>query len=66
MSSVSSVLGARTGAWIAVLMALALYGLLAFDQGHLLSVAEGASAFDTNYIHELVHDARHTAAFPCH
>ncbi len=53
-------------AWAALIFALALYALVAFDQGHLLSVAEGASAFDTNYIHELVHDARHTVGFPCH
>ncbi len=53
-------------AWAALVLALALYALIAFDQGHLISVAEGAQAFDTNYIHELVHDARHSASFPCH
>ena len=55
-----------TTAWLAAVAALALYALIAFDQGHLFSIAEGAQAFDTNYLHELVHDARHTAGFPCH
>lgn len=46
----------------------ALFGLyvLALDQGHLLSLVQGATAFDVNLIHELVHDARHAAGFPCH
>lgn len=55
-----------TLAWTLTLLALAGYALLAFDQGHLFSLAEGAKAFDTNFVHELVHDARHSAGFPCH
>jgi cobalt transporter subunit CbtB len=50
------------------LMLLSLFGLyvLALDQGWLLSWFQGAQAFDLNFIHELVHDTRHAAGFPCH
>jgi hypothetical protein len=49
----------------------ALVGMFAFyvlglDQGYLLSLVQGNAAFDMNFIHELVHDARHAAGFPCH
>jgi cobalt transporter subunit CbtB len=50
------------------LLVLGLFGLylLALDQGFLLSLVQGAPAFDMNLIHEAVHDARHAAGFPCH
>jgi hypothetical protein len=50
------------------LVGLALFGfyVLALDQGWLLSLLQGARAFDLNLIHEAVHDARHVAGFPCH
>ncbi len=53
------------------LIAAGLVGLFAFyvlglDQGYLLSVVQGTAAFDMNLIHELLHDARHAAGFPCH
>lgn len=48
-----------------LLGALGLY-VLALDQGFLLSLVQGAQAFDMNVIHEAVHDARHAAGFPCH
>ena len=44
---------------------LALY-ILGLDQGQLLSVVQGGIAFDQNLIHEVLHDTRHTGAFPCH
>lgn len=44
---------------------LALY-VLAFDQGFILSLIQGARAFDLNLIHEALHDARHATGFPCH
>ena len=44
---------------------LALY-TLALDQGLLLSLVQGSTAFDQNFVHELVHDARHALGFPCH
>jgi hypothetical protein len=40
--------------------------VMGIDQGHLLSVIQGSSAFDQNLLHEFVHDARHAAGFPCH
>lgn len=48
-----------------LLGALGLY-LLALDQGFVLSLFQGDVAFDMNLLHEFVHDARHTAGFPCH
>ncbi|HEX2275703.1 MAG TPA: CbtB-domain containing protein [Candidatus Tectomicrobia bacterium] len=50
------------------LFTLGLFGLytLALDQGWLLSLVQGAQAFDMNLIHELIHDTRHAAGFPCH
>ena len=47
-------------------LALFTFYVLALDQGWLLSLAQGAPAFDLNLIHEAVHDARHVAGFPCH
>ena len=50
------------------LLGLAIVGfyILALDQGWLLSLVQGDRAFDLNFIHEAVHDARHVAGFPCH
>jgi len=50
------------------LLGLAILGfyILALDQGWLLSLVQGDRAFDLNFIHEAVHDARHVAGFPCH
>ena len=49
---------------------LVLFGLglfvVGFDQGQLFSMAEGTKAFDDLYLHELTHDMRHAAGFPCH
>jgi hypothetical protein len=47
-------------------LAAAVYLVLSFDQGQLLSVFQGHLAYDQNFIHELVHDARHAAGLPCH
>ena len=49
---------------------LIIFGLglfvVGFDQGHLLSLVEGKNAFDDLYLHELFHDMRHAAGYPCH
>jgi len=37
-----------------------------FDQGHIFSIVLGQEAFDDLYLHELAHDMRHAAGFPCH
>ncbi len=53
---------------IAVLAFISAFGLffVGYDQGHLFSIVQGAEAFDELYIHELTHDMRHAAGFPCH
>ena len=53
---------------IGVLVAIMLFGLFSvgFDQGQLFSSVEGKVAFDSNWLHEFVHDMRHAAGFPCH
>jgi hypothetical protein len=50
----------------AITLALFALYLTGMDQGHLLSLAQGQVAFDTNLLHEFFHDARHAAGFPCH
>lgn len=40
--------------------------VVGFDQGHIFSMAFGEQAFEDMYIHELTHDLRHAAGFPCH
>ena len=56
--------------WVALLptlgVALGVLFLLGLDQGQALATIQGPAAFDVNFIHELVHDARHAAGFPCH
>jgi hypothetical protein len=50
---------------LAAIFAFGLF-LVGYDQGHLFSIVQGAEAFDGLYIHELTHDMRHAAGFPCH
>ncbi len=50
---------------LAVIFAFGLF-LVGYDQGHLFSIIQGAEAFDDLFIHELTHDMRHAAGFPCH
>jgi hypothetical protein len=40
--------------------------VVGYDQGHLFSIVMGEKAFDELYMHELFHDMRHAAGFPCH
>ena len=40
--------------------------IVGFDQGHIFSLVYGEQAFEDLYIHELTHDMRHAAGFPCH
>ena len=40
--------------------------VVGFDQGHIFSVIQGVDAYEELYIHELTHDMRHAAGFPCH
>jgi len=50
---------------LAIVFAAGLF-LVGFDQGHIFSVVMGEQAFEDLYIHELTHDMRHAAGFPCH
>ena len=54
--------------WLVGMLAVGLMAFyaLAFDQGLILSFIQGSVAFDQNIVHEIVHDARHAAGFPCH
>ena len=70
MSAKQSTITASGNSKIAV-AALALvfvFGLfvVGFDQGHIFSLVMGEQAFDEMFIHELTHDMRHAAGFPCH
>ena len=40
--------------------------IVGFDQGHIFSMINGESAFIDQFLHELPHDMRHAAGFPCH
>jgi len=60
---------------IAAAILFALFGLgyfvVGFDQGQLFSIVEGQTAYtqmsgSVGYLHEMTHDMRHAAGFPCH
>ena len=50
---------------LAMILLLGLF-VVGYDQGQLFSVVQGEKAFEDLYIHELFHDMRHAAGFPCH
>ncbi|MFB5605449.1 MAG: CbtB domain-containing protein [Nitrosarchaeum sp.] len=50
---------------LAIVFATGLF-VVGFDQGHIFSLVYGEEAFQDLYIHELTHDMRHAAGFPCH
>jgi len=50
---------------LAVVFAVGLF-VVGYDQGHIFSVVLGEQAYEDLYIHELTHDMRHAAGFPCH
>ena len=50
---------------LAMIFGMGLF-VVGFDQGHIFSLVMGESAFDEMFIHELTHDLRHAAGFPCH
>ena len=50
---------------LAIIFATGLF-VVGFDQGHIFSIAFGEQAFEEQFIHELTHDMRHAAGFPCH
>jgi hypothetical protein len=40
--------------------------IIGYDQGHIFSLIQGEQAFVEQFLHELTHDMRHAAGFPCH
>ena len=50
---------------LAIVFAFGLF-FVGYDQGHIFSIVLGEQAFADLYIHELTHDMRHAAGFPCH
>ena len=50
---------------LAIIFAAGLF-VVGFDQGHIFSLVYGDQAFADLHIHELTHDMRHAAGFPCH
>ncbi len=50
---------------LAIIFAAGLF-VVGFDQGHIFSLVYGEEAFTDLYLHELTHDMRHAAGFPCH
>jgi len=50
---------------LAIIFAAGLF-VVGFDQGHIFSLVYGEQAFTDLYNHEINHDMRHAAGFPCH
>ena len=50
---------------LAVVAIFSIY-VVGYDQGQLFSLVQGSEAFDTMWLHEITHDIRHAAGFPCH
>ena len=50
---------------LAIIFVAGLF-VVGFDQGHIFSLVYGEEAFQDLFIHELTHDMRHAAGFPCH
>ena len=53
---------------IILLAGIFAFGLfiVGYDQGHVFSIVLGEDAYAEQLIHELTHDMRHAAGFPCH
>ena len=50
---------------LALVFVLGLF-IVGYDQGHIFSLVQGEHAFVEQFLHELTHDMRHAAGFPCH
>lgn len=50
---------------LGVIFAFGLF-VVGYDQGQIFSIVIGQDAYADNFIHELFHDMRHAAGFPCH
>ena len=59
----------RVRTWTSVgMLAIAAAGIfvIGLDNGQLMGIFMGDLAQQQNLLHELFHDARHAAGFPCH
>ena len=61
-------INAVTKVALAILASVFVIGLfiVGFDQGHIFSIIYVESSFTEQFLHELTHDMRHAAGFPCH
>ena len=50
---------------LVIVFVLGLF-IVGYDQGHIFSLVQGEHAFVEQFLHELTHDMRHAAGFPCH
>jgi len=50
---------------LAIIFAFGLF-IVGYDQGQIFSLVYGDQAYTDLYLHELFHDMRHAAGFPCH
>jgi len=50
---------------LAIIFSAGLF-VVGFDQGQIFSLVYGDQAYTDLYLHELFHDMRHAAGFPCH
>ena len=71
MSQSRQINQSKSGVPVIAIIALAIIfvgGLfvVGFDQGQIFSIAFGEQAYEDQYLHELTHDLRHAAGFPCH
>ena len=53
---------------LVLLLPVFIIGLfvVGFDQGHIFSIIYADTSFTDQFLHELTHDMRHAAGFPCH
>jgi cobalt transporter subunit CbtB len=71
MSEYSQITVSKTGVSKLAILALAIVfaaGLfvVGFDNGHIVNLVFAEGGVDPLVIHELTHDMRHAAGFPCH
>ncbi|MDP6099973.1 MAG: CbtB domain-containing protein [Dehalococcoidia bacterium] len=59
-------LGLAPGYWALLLAALAGLFLIGIAQGEAINALAGQATSQQGLLHELFHDVRHAAGFPCH
>lgn len=59
-------LGLAPGYWALLLAALGGLFLIGLAQGEAINALAGQASSQQSLLHELFHDMRHAAGFPCH